>query len=58
MSNYRHNAQLISSDLKRLESIADAEIDYSDSLPLDDTFFTKSTVVLSQKTGNTIKTAE
>ena len=39
----------ISSDLKRLDKMTDAEIDYSDSPPLDESFFTKQTVMLPQK---------
>ena len=39
----------ISSNLKRLDKMTDAEIDYSDSPPLDESFFTKQTVMLPQK---------
>lgn len=39
----------ISSDLKRVDNMTDAEIDYSDSPPLDDSFFSKETIVLPHK---------
>ena len=39
----------ISSDLKRLDKMTDADINYSDSPSLDDSFFTKATVTLPQK---------
>ncbi len=39
----------ISSDLKRLDKITDANIDYSDIPPLDESFFKKEIVTLPQK---------
>ena len=39
----------ISSDLKRLDKMTNADIDYSDIPQLDDTFFNRATVVLPQK---------
>jgi len=39
----------ITSDLKRLDKMSDKDIDYSDILPLDDSFFEKETVKLPQK---------
>lgn len=39
----------ISSDLKRLDKMTDADIDYSDIPSLDESFFTKATVTLPQK---------
>jgi uncharacterized protein (DUF4415 family) len=39
----------ISSDLKRLDKMTDADIDYSDIPPLGASFFTKETVTLPQK---------
>lgn len=43
----------ISSDLKRLDKMTDADIDYSDSPPLDDSFFEKAMVGSSAKRKNT-----
>lgn len=39
----------IISDLKRLDEMSDADIDYSDIPALDESFFTKATVQLPQK---------
>jgi uncharacterized protein (DUF4415 family) len=39
----------ITSDLERLDKMADADIDYSDIPELDESFFTKATVVLPRK---------
>lgn len=39
----------ISSDLKKLDKMTDAEIDYSDIPPLDESFFKKAIVVLPEK---------
>lgn len=39
----------ISSDLKRLDKMTDADIDYSDIPPLDEEFFTKAVITLPQK---------
>jgi uncharacterized protein (DUF4415 family) len=39
----------ISSDLKRLDKMIDADIDYSDIPPLDESFFKKEIVALPQK---------
>ena len=39
----------ITSDLKRIDKMTDAEIDYSDISPLDEAFFTKATVALPHK---------
>jgi len=39
----------ISSDLKRLDKITDADIDYSDIPPLDESFFQKELVTLPHK---------
>jgi uncharacterized protein (DUF4415 family) len=39
----------ISSDLKRLDKIKDADIDYSDIPELDSSFFKKEVVTLPQK---------
>ena len=39
----------ISSDLKRLDKMTDADIDYSDIPPLDESFFKKEIVTLPQK---------
>ena len=38
------NKKFITSDLKRLDRIKDADIDYSDIPPLGRSFFTKATV--------------
>lgn len=37
------------SDLKKLDKIADRDIDYSDSPALDDSFFTRATIDLPKK---------
>jgi len=42
----------ISSDLKRLDKIADSEIDYSDIPPLDISFLKKEIVTLPHKKSN------
>jgi uncharacterized protein (DUF4415 family) len=39
----------ISSDLKRLDKMTEADIDYSDIPPLDESFFKKEIVALPQK---------
>jgi len=39
----------ISSDLKRLDKMTDADIDYSDIPPLDEEFFKKAAITLPQK---------
>ena len=39
----------ISSDLKRLDKMTDADIDYSDILPLDTSFFSKKIVTFPKK---------
>ena len=39
----------ISSDLKKLDKMTDADIDYSDIPPLDESFFKKEIVTLPQK---------
>ena len=39
----------ISSDLKRIDKLTDADIDYSDIPPLDERFFTKEIITLPQK---------
>jgi uncharacterized protein (DUF4415 family) len=39
----------ILSDLKRLDNMTDANIDYSDIPPLDDNFFTKAIITLPRK---------
>jgi uncharacterized protein (DUF4415 family) len=39
----------ISSDLKRLDKMTEADIDYSDIPPLDESFFKKAIVTLPQK---------
>lgn len=41
--------KFITSDLKRLDKLKDKDIDYSDIPPLDESFFTKTTVVLPRK---------
>ena len=39
----------ISSDLKKLDTMSDADIDYSDIPELDDSFFNRETVSLPKK---------
>ena len=39
----------ISSDLKRLDKMSDKDIDYSDISSLDEIFFEKEIITLSQK---------
>jgi len=39
----------ISSDLKKLDKMTDADIDYSDILSLDESFFKKEIVALPSK---------
>lgn len=39
----------INSDLKRIDELSDNEIDYSDIPPLDESFFTKTTVQLPKR---------
>ena len=39
----------ISSDLKRVDKMTDADIDYSDIPPLDEQFFKKTVITLPQK---------
>jgi len=39
----------IMSDLKKIDRMTDAEIDYSDILELDDSFFERTTIKLPQK---------
>lgn len=39
----------ISSDLKRLDKMTNADIDYSDIPPLDESYFKKEIVIIPQK---------
>ena len=40
------NKKYIKSDLKKIDSMSDNEIDYSDNPELDDSFFTRKTIKL------------
>ncbi len=45
----REKRKSLKSDLKRVDKIQDQDIDYSDSPPLDDSFFERMTVELPEK---------
>ena len=42
----KESKRTIKSDLKRIDSLRDEDIDYSDSPPLDDEFFKQATIEL------------